>query len=110
MGILGKTVASAGMQVHGVKPRPFLKYEEDGLLPDFGYNELVEDLYTQKKRMAQLTDAFIVLPGGFGTLEELVAVRMWSKLGKYCGDLSPSVHLTMLQFPQIRTSYDLYRL
>ena len=94
MGILGRAVASAGMQVHGVKPRSFLKYEENGLLPDFGYNELVEDLHTQKKKMAQLTDAFIVLPGGFGTLEELVAIRMWSKLGKHCG----RVHVRIPQY------------
>lgn len=83
MGILGRTAASAGVKVHGIKPRPFLKYEKNGLLPDFGINELVEDVHTQKRRMAELTDAFIVLPGGFGTLEELVAIRMWSKLGKH---------------------------
>jgi predicted Rossmann-fold nucleotide-binding protein len=67
--------------VHGVCPRPFLKFEDGGRLPTFGKNELVEDLYSQKRRMAELTDAFIVLPGGFGTLEELVVIRMWYKLG-----------------------------
>ena len=83
MGTLGRTAAAMGAEVHGVKPRPFLKYEANGTLPDFGHNELVEDLYTQKKRMAELSDTFLVLPGGFGTLEGLMAIRMWSKLGAY---------------------------
>jgi hypothetical protein len=83
MGILGGTLSALGGNVHGVKPRPFLKYEFEGKLPTFGHNELVEDLHTQKRRMAELSNAFIVLPGGFGTLEELMAIRMWIKLGQY---------------------------
>jgi hypothetical protein len=59
MGILGRTASALGVDVHGVKPRPFLKYEETGELPEFGHHELVEDLYSQKKRMAELSDAFI---------------------------------------------------
>ena len=81
MGTLSQTAAVMGVEVHGVKPRPFLKYEANGALPDCGHNELVEDLYTQKKRMAELTDTFLVLPGGLGTLEDLMMIRMWSKLG-----------------------------
>ena len=81
MGILGQTASAMGVDVHGVKPRPFLKYEETGELPKFGHHELVDDLYSQKRRIAELSDAFIILPGGFGTLEEYTAIRMWSKLG-----------------------------
>lgn len=81
MGILGQTASALGIDVHGVKPRPFLKYEETGELPEFGHHELVDDLYSQKRRIAELSDAFIILPGGFGTLEEYTAIRMWSKLG-----------------------------
>lgn len=81
MGVLGQTASALGVDVHGVKPRPFLKYEETGGLPEYGRHEFVEDLYSQKKRMAELSDAFIILPGGFGTLEEYTAIRMWSKLG-----------------------------
>ncbi|KAI1178524.1 hypothetical protein F4777DRAFT_576055 [Nemania sp. FL0916] len=81
MGILGHSASALGVDVHGVKPRPFLKYEETGELPKFGHHELVDDLYSQKRRMAELSDAFIILPGGFGTLEEYTAIRMWSKLG-----------------------------
>ncbi|KAF5612089.1 lysine decarboxylase [Fusarium subglutinans] len=81
MGILGQTASTLGVDVHGVKPRPFLKYEETGQLPEFGHHELVDDLHSQKRRIAELSDAFIILPGGFGTLEEYTAIRMWSKLG-----------------------------
>ena len=81
MGILGQTASALGVDVHGIKPRPFLKYEETGELPEFGHHELVDDLYSQKRRIAELSDAFIILPGGFGTLEEYTAIRMWSKLG-----------------------------
>ena len=84
MGILGQTASALGVDVHGVKPRPFLKYEEGGELPQFGHHELVDDLYSQKRRIAELSDAFIILPGGFGTLEEYTAIRMWSKLGVCC--------------------------
>ena len=81
MGILGRQLSSLGGQVHGVKARPFLKYEPTGLLSEYGTRELVDDLYTQKRRKAELTDTFVVLLGGFGTLEELFTLRMWSKLG-----------------------------
>ena len=80
MGI-GQTASTLGVDVHGVKPRPFLRYEETGGLPEFGHHELVEDLYSQKRRMAELSDAFIILPGAFGTLEEYSTIRMWSKVG-----------------------------
>jgi predicted Rossmann-fold nucleotide-binding protein len=83
MGLVGHRVASLGGRVHGIKPRPFLKYEPTGQLPTLGTNELVDDLHTQKRRIASMVDAFIFLPGRFGTLEELVAVRMWSKLGEF---------------------------
>ena len=81
MGILGQTASDLGVDVYRVKPRPFLKYEETGELPKFGHYELVDDLYSQKRRIAELSDAFIILPGGFGTLEEYTALRIWSKLG-----------------------------
>jgi predicted Rossmann-fold nucleotide-binding protein len=76
MGMVGQRVASLGGQVHGVKPLPFLKYEPTGQLPKFGINDLVGDLHTQKRRIAELADAFISLPGGYGTLEKLIAIRI----------------------------------
>ena len=80
MGILGQTASDLGVDVHGIKPRPFLKYEERGELPGYAHQELVEDLFSQKRRMAELSHAFIILPGGFEALEEYGTIRMWSKL------------------------------
>ena len=46
MGIIGQTASTLVVDVYGVKPRPFLKYEESGELPRFGHHELVDDLYS----------------------------------------------------------------
>lgn len=42
--------------------------------------ELVPDMHTRKARMAELADAYLVLPGGYGTLEELFEVVTWAQL------------------------------
>ncbi|KAK7473233.1 hypothetical protein VKT23_001331 [Stygiomarasmius scandens] len=81
MAEVSRELVALGGEVIGIKPTPFLKYEADGKLPEWGHNELVPDLHTQKIRMAQVSDAFLFLPGGFGTLEEFSAFRMWRKLG-----------------------------
>ena len=50
--------------------------------------EIVPDMHQRKARMAELSDAFIALPGGFGTLEELFEILTWAQLGlhgKPCG-------------------------
>ncbi|KAJ3839401.1 hypothetical protein EV361DRAFT_1030664 [Lentinula raphanica] len=80
MGRVSRTLSSLGGEVIGIKPTPFLKYS-NGKLPEWGYNELVPDIHTQKARMAELSDGYLFLPGGFGTLEEFCAFRMWRKLG-----------------------------
>jgi len=82
MGILARELVRLGGRVHGVKPRSFQKFELSGTLPEVGENEIVSDLHSQKVRMAQLSDAFLFLPGGFGTFEELGTYRMWGKLGE----------------------------
>jgi hypothetical protein len=41
----------------------------------------VEDMHERKAKMSELSDAFIALPGGFGTLEELLEVSTWLQLG-----------------------------
>lgn len=81
MGVFARALYDAGGSVRGFKPRAFLQYEPDGVLPAWGHIELVEDIHTQKRRMAELADVFVIFPGGLGTLEEFVAVQMWVKLG-----------------------------
>src|SRR5688572_3937282 len=63
-----------------------------GVIPQFLYSrevghdgvtelEIVQSMHQRKKRMAELSDAFIALPGGWGTLEELAEILTWKQLG-----------------------------
>jgi uncharacterized protein (TIGR00730 family) len=79
MGVLADAALEAGGQVTGVIPR-FLDDREVG---HHGVTDLrvVETMHERKMLMAELADAFLVLPGGIGTLEELVEMLSWSQLG-----------------------------
>jgi uncharacterized protein (TIGR00730 family) len=79
MGVLADAALEAGGQVTGVIPR-FLDDREVG---HHGVTDLrvVENMHERKMLMAELADAFLVLPGGIGTLEELVEMLSWSQLG-----------------------------
>lgn len=81
MDILARTASALGVDVHEVALRPLIIYEETGQLLEFGRQEIVEDIQSQKKRIVELSDAIIILPGGFGTLKDLISVRVWSQLG-----------------------------
>ncbi|MGX5689578.1 LOG family protein [Arcticibacter tournemirensis] len=79
MGLLADAVLQKGGTVTGVIPQ-FLMDKE------VGHNSLTEIIITEnmhqrKKKMADLSDAFIILPGGFGTLEEFFEVLTWLQLG-----------------------------
>jgi len=78
MGILANSALAAGGKVIGVIPEK-LKSLEVG---HTGLTELyvVDDMHTRKAKMAELSDAFIAMPGGFGTLEETFEVTTWSQL------------------------------
>jgi uncharacterized protein (TIGR00730 family) len=79
MGITADSVLAAGGQVVGVIPHA-LKQRE---LAHQGLTELlvVDDMHERKALMADRADAFITLPGGYGTLEELFEALAWSQLG-----------------------------
>jgi uncharacterized protein (TIGR00730 family) len=79
MGALADASVEAGNEVIGVIPR-FLDVREVG---HRGVTELrvVETMHERKMLMAELSDAFITLPGGIGTLEELIEILSWSQLG-----------------------------
>jgi uncharacterized protein (TIGR00730 family) len=78
MGILADAVMEEGGKVIGVIPDFLLKRE----VGHRGITELeiVESMHQRKKRMADLADAFVALPGGCGTLEELAEVLTWRQL------------------------------
>ena len=86
MGVLADAALAAGGEVVGVIPR-FLERREVGH-PGLTRLELVDSMHERKARMASLADAFVALPGGLGTLEELFEVWTWNLLGihaKPCG-------------------------
>jgi len=78
MGVLAHAALEAGGRVVGVIPRTLVDRE----LADTTVTELriVETLHERKAEMSALADAFIALPGGLGTLEELAEVLSWAQL------------------------------
>ncbi|MDD6920345.1 MAG: TIGR00730 family Rossman fold protein [Eubacteriales bacterium] len=80
MGLVANTVLDAGGEVTGVMPRFLEKIE----LAHSDLTELihVENMSERKRKMFELGDVFIALPGGAGTLEEIVEVISWSRLGQ----------------------------
>jgi len=104
MGELARTLVSLSgpSSVHGIIPAPLVKYEQGpnstapsansgkGGVPAeeiYGRTTVVKDMHTRKQMMAQAVLAggpgsgFIALPGGYGTLEELMEVVTWNQLG-----------------------------
>jgi uncharacterized protein (TIGR00730 family) len=79
MGALADGALSAGGRVVGVIPEIFNTPE----LLHAGLEELhvVETMHARKAMMADLADAFIALPGGFGTMEELFEMLTWMQIG-----------------------------
>ncbi|MEU6142944.1 TIGR00730 family Rossman fold protein [Streptomyces sp. NPDC047081] len=78
MGAVADGALAAGGAVTGVVPRRMLPYEINhaGLTA----LEIVPDLHARKARMAELGDAFVALPGGLGTAEELLEALAWAQL------------------------------
>jgi uncharacterized protein (TIGR00730 family) len=79
MGALADAALDAGGEVVGVIPR-FLEDRERG---HDGLTEMhvTETMHQRKMLMADLSDGFVVLPGGIGTLEEVIEMLSWSQLG-----------------------------
>ena len=89
MGTLADSVLAAGGHVTGVIPEALAAKE----IAHSGLSELhvVTSMHARKALMANLSDGFIALPGGWGTLEELLEVLSWAQLGlhhKPCGLLN----------------------
>lgn len=81
MGALSDAALAAGGKVTGVIPHFMVEqgWSHTGLTRLIE----VEDMHTRKQTMAQLSDAVIALPGGCGTLEELLEIITWKQLGLY---------------------------
>lgn len=79
MGTLADAALEAGGEVIGVIPRGLMEREVGH--PRLSSLEVVDSMHHRKARMAELADAFIALPGGYGTLEELFEALTWCQLG-----------------------------
>jgi uncharacterized protein (TIGR00730 family) len=79
MGVLADTILGAGGEAVGVMPQALVNRE----IAHTGLTELevVGSMHERKALMAELADGFVAVPGGIGTLEELVEVFTWSQLG-----------------------------
>ena len=81
MGAVADAVLEAGGQVTGVIPQALVDKEVAHLgLTDL---RIVNSMHERKALMANLSDGFIALPGGIGTLEELFEVWTWAQLGSH---------------------------
>lgn len=78
MGILADAAIAAGGRVEGVIPEFLLKWEvaHTGL----GVLEVTDGMHSRKRRMFELADAFVALPGGIGTLDETMEILSWRQL------------------------------
>src|SRR3954453_5083764 len=81
MGTVARAVLQHGGHVTGIIP-DFLKSRER-MLDDVQETVVVADMHTRKRLMFERSDAFVALPGGIGTLEELVEQMTWAQLGQH---------------------------
>jgi len=79
MGVIADEVMRLGGAVTGIIPKALMEWE----VGHHGLTQLhvVEDMHERKAMMARLSDGFIALPGGIGTLEELFETLTWAQLG-----------------------------
>lgn len=89
MGIIAKTVMENGGHVIGVMPQHLADMEIT--YEDISDIRIVDTMHERKALMESLSDAFIAMPGGMGTLEEIFEILTWAKLqlhSKPCGFLN----------------------
>uniref|UniRef100_A0ACD5YWN1 Uncharacterized protein n=1 Tax=Avena sativa TaxID=4498 RepID=A0ACD5YWN1_AVESA len=79
MGLVSQAVYNGGRHVIGVIPKTHMPREISG--ETVGEVKAVSGMHQRKAEMARQSDAFIALPGGYGTLEELLEVIAWAQLG-----------------------------
>ncbi|SHI54255.1 TIGR00730 family Rossman fold protein [Aureimonas altamirensis] len=84
MGAVSDGVIRAGGQVTGIIPRFLIDMEAtERELKRLDELIVTEDMHERKHKMFERSDAFVALPGGIGTLEELVEIMTWGQLGRH---------------------------
>lgn len=81
MGTTARSVMAAGGRVTGIIPEFLVRKER--MLDGLDELRVVPDMHTRKRMMFEAADAFVTLPGGIGTLEEIVEVMTWAQLGRH---------------------------
>jgi uncharacterized protein (TIGR00730 family) len=79
MGAVADALLAAGGKVVGVIPRQLV--EREVAHPGLTEMHVVETMHQRKTRMYELSDAFVALPGGFGTMDEMFEMLTWAQLG-----------------------------
>ncbi len=96
MGHLANTILNAGGSVIGIIPKSFAHKVSHKNLTKL---HVVDSMHERKTMMFDLSDAFIAMPGGFGTLEEILEVLTWGQLSfhkKPCGLLNVNGYFNLL--------------
>ena len=92
MGAVASSSHESGSKIFGVIPKALVGKSGDG----FGETVVsVSNMHERKNKMGELSDAFICLPGGYGTMEEVLEVITWSQLGIHS---KPIIFLNILGF------------
>ena len=78
MGVIADTVLLGGGDVVGVIPQALV--DREVAHPNLSKLHIVQSMHERKTLMADLADAFVALPGGYGTLEEIIEVLTWGQL------------------------------
>ena len=81
MGATARSVMAAGGRVTGIIPEFLVRKER--MLDGLDELRVVPDMHTRKRMMFEAADAFVTLPGGIGTLEEVVEQLTWAQLGRH---------------------------
>jgi uncharacterized protein (TIGR00730 family) len=98
MGVIANAVLDRGGKVHGVIPR--LLCDKEVAHSSLTELHIVASMHERKTLMAELSDGFIAMPGGYGTLEEIIEIVTWQQLrihGKPCGLLNVDGYFDPLQ-------------
>jgi uncharacterized protein (TIGR00730 family) len=84
MGAVAQGASESGGRITGIIPRFLIRKEASGAKPpDFDELIVTEDMHTRKHRMYEKSDSFVAMPGGIGTLEEIVEIMTWAQLGRH---------------------------
>ena len=87
MGVVAHAVHDNGGKVIGVLPKAMIRPSvTDGQVEDEVYIE--DGMHQRKKRMYSLSDGFVALPGGIGTIEEISEIFTWRQLGYTSGNVA----------------------